>query len=148
MWSRKAAVKSALHHKEPVHLYCHVFCGSLVTFLRRYFTKSTLIAYKIQMSFKVSLGKDGHKQMCLLVPCETGPEAPRRGLSLSFGPSQHAFKIGKPRISSLHITSLTFSSKMYFIRSKVYIMAVYNAPLQICQEICEMELPQHRCSKD
>lgn len=64
------------------------------------------------------------------------------GVSLSFCPSQHAFKIGKPRISSLHITSLTFSSKMYFIRSKVYIMAVYNVPLQIRQEICEMELPQ------
>lgn len=83
MWSLKAAVKSALHHKEPAHLYCLVFCGSLVTFLRRYFTKSTLIAYKIQMSFKVNLGKNGHKQMRLLVQCEIGPEAPQQG-SLTF----------------------------------------------------------------
>lgn len=77
------------------------------------------------MSFKVNLGKDGHKQMRLLFQCEIGPEVPQQG-SLTFCPSQHAFKIGKPRISSLHITSLTLSSKMYFIGSQVYMMAVYN----------------------
>lgn len=75
------------------------------------------------MSFKVTLGKDGHKQM--LFQCEIGPAVPQQG-SLTFCPSQHAFKIGKPRISSLHITSLTLSSKMYFIGSQVYMMAVYN----------------------
>lgn len=44
-----------------------------------------------------------------------------RGLSLSV---HHNTPLKKPRISSLHIPSLTFSSKMYFIRSKVYVMAV------------------------
>lgn len=145
MWSLKAAVKSALHHKEPAHLYYHFFCGFLVTFLRRYFTKLTLITYKIQMSFKVNLGKDGHKCTCYF-SVRSVQKLLSRGLSLSFCPSQHAFK--KPRISSLHITSLTFSSKMYFIRCIVYVMAVYNVPQQTCQEICEMELPQQRCSED
>lgn len=77
------------------------------------------------MSFKVNLGKDGHKQMRLLFQCEIGPEVPQQG-SLTFCLSQHAFKIGKPRISSLHITSLTLFSKMYFIGSQVYMMAVCN----------------------
>lgn len=33
LWSLTAAVKSALHHKEPAHLYYHFFCGFPVTFL-------------------------------------------------------------------------------------------------------------------